>query len=120
MTDTTTEVLLELNKPTKTGRIYDLTSIDTIRLPMLGTLDFDSNSSLVDLGKVAFMVDNIRINGEQVLGDVKVLNTPFGNIAKTMLAIEGLTEYAVGGHGDISEDGVVTNFKLTHVALINK
>lgn len=77
------EVLIVLNKPTVTGRTYTANSFKNLPLNVFGFLfnDVPMDPSRIDLGKIAFAAEDIRIENDQLVADIDFLNTPCGKLA---------------------------------------
>jgi hypothetical protein len=85
------QILLTLNNPNKNGRVYSTEVIqqmldNCVNEPILGELASielyaDLNSieyQTVDTSKVSHRIDNVRIEGDNLIGDVTILKTPMG------------------------------------------
>jgi len=56
--------------------------------------------------KIAIMVESLEWNGKDLYGKAKILDTPQGQIAKTLVK-EGMIGISSRGLGTVSEDGTV-------------
>jgi hypothetical protein len=106
-------VLLEGNKKTETGRIYPVEelqkavdSYNNTNSTMLGELGgFDELK--VSLDNVSHKIDNLRIENNNIVGDVKILETPYGKIVDKIIQGYGFDSlrFCAKGSGHYSADG---------------
>lgn len=66
----------------------------------------------INMDKIALKVEALEWNGQDLYGKAKILDTPQGNIARTLIR-EGQIGISSRGLGTVSEDGSVNeNFNL--------
>lgn len=109
------------------GRIYSLNELaqvvessrDKISKGhfILGELNHPDNLS-INLANVSHCITEMYMDGNNVLGKMKLLNTPSGNIAKAL--IEGGVRLGVSsrGSGNVNDTGYVTGFSFNTVDLV--
>jgi len=88
--------LLKLNEPTITGRIYSTEAGQAIlnqwmfRHKLHGTIFGELDRSIEEgydtsLSLVSHVVENVRIEGNNMIGDIKILSTYCGKILKALI-----------------------------------
>lgn len=85
---------------------------------ILGELNHPDNLS-INLANVSHAITEIRMDGNNAIGKMKLLNTPAGNIAKAIL--EGNVRLGVSsrGTGNVNESGEVSDFSLVTVDIVS-
>lgn len=73
----------------------------------------------IDLANVSHAITEIRMDKNNAIGKMKLLNTPSGNIAKAL--IEGGIRLGVSsrGTGNVNESGEVSSFSFTTVDIVS-
>lgn len=84
---------------------------------ILGELSHPDNLS-INLANVSHMITEMRMDGNNAVGKMKILNTPSGNIVKGL--IEGGVRLGVSsrGTGNVNESGNVSDFSLVTVDVV--
>ena len=74
----------------------------------------------IDLKNVSHCITSICMDGNNVIGKMKLLNTPTGNIAKGL--IEGGVRLGVSsrGTGNVNESGNVSDFAFVTVDIVHQ
>lgn len=74
----------------------------------------------INLANVSHCITEIRMDGNNAIGKMKLLNTPSGNIAKGL--IEGGVRLGVSsrGTGNVNESGNVTDFSFVTVDIVSQ
>jgi hypothetical protein len=87
--------------------------------PIMGELAHPDNLS-INLANVSHCITEMRMDANTVVGKMKLLNTPSGNIAKSLL--EGGVKLGVSsrGAGSVGNDGVVSGFSFTTVDIVSQ
>lgn len=119
--DTKPVVLLELDTPNKNGRIYPKATIerflktrgDKPLICTMGASGFD-----VNLNHASHIVEKLYLQDNKLMANVRVLNTPMGNIAKSLINADVEMEFVVAGYAQIGLNGVVDTFEMTHVGVV--
>lgn len=86
----------------------------------ISRLDHPKNDSTLLLSEACHIIEDLKMDGNIVMGSAKILDTPQGRIAKVLID-EGI-QLAVSsrGLGSLSPDGIVgENFKLIGVDLVS-
>ena len=84
---------------------------------VLGELNHPDSLS-INLANVSHAITEVRMDGKNALGKMKLLNTPSGNIAKGL--IEGGVRLGVSsrGTGNVNESGNVSDFSFVTVDIV--
>lgn len=74
----------------------------------------------INLANVSHCITEIRMDGSNAIGKMKLLNTPSGNIAKGL--IEGGVRLGVSsrGTGNVNESGNVSDFSFVTVDIVSQ
>ncbi len=85
--------------------------------PLLGEIGIPSTSGVaVALDRISHEVDSIFIEGDNVMATINVLDTPMGDVLKTLLTLEPRSVgLAPRGLGTVDEDGNIDDYKLITV-----
>lgn len=109
------------------GRVYPATQIkqavDLIQKkiaeghPIPGELNHP-NDLAINLERVSHIITDIRMEGNNAVGKAKLLNTPMGNIAKSLM--EGGLPLGVSsrGTGNVNESGEVSDFSFVTMDIV--
>ena len=86
---------------------------------ILGELNHPDTLS-INLANVSHCITQIRMEGNNAMGKMKLLNTPSGNIAKAL--IEGGVRLGVSsrGTGNVNEGGEVGDFAFVTVDIVSQ
>lgn len=110
------------------GRVYPVNEIAKaveesqakIRAGMfiMGELNHPDTLS-INLANVSHAITEIRMDGQNAVGKMKLLNTPVGNIAKAI--IEGGVRLGVSsrGTGNVNEGGDVSDFSFVTMDIVS-
>ena len=74
----------------------------------------------INLANVSHAITEVRMDGNNAMGKMKLLNTPSGNIAKGL--IEGGVRLGVSsrGTGNVNESGKVADFSFVTVDIVSQ
>jgi hypothetical protein len=70
----------------------------------------------IDLYNVSHQITNLRVQGDTVVADIKVLKTPQGEILKGLL--EDI-DFRTRGYATLSADGVVSDYQLVSIDAVS-
>jgi len=110
------------------GRIYQLIEMQKVVEEasrkiasgqlIMGELQHPDNIK-INLEKVSHAITEMRMDGNNVVGKMKLLNTPTGNIAKAIM--EGGVRLGVSsrGTGSVGTDGRVSGFSFVTVDIVD-
>ena len=80
----------------------------------------DETGLSVNFERVSHMITGVRIEGNNVVGDIKVLDTPMGNILKQLMEFHGSGfRLGVRGIGTVNDQNVCTDFEIVSVDILN-
>jgi len=105
---------MEFDKSNRNGRIYRKEDFfgKEFKNYYYGELDPDIfDGEIVNMIKISHVVDNVHIDEDNLVGDIKILDTPRGKIVKDILN-SGHSLY-IGSRGKgIIKNGIVENYEL--------
>lgn len=86
-------------------------------LTVLGELDHPEELS-INLDRVSHMITDMWMEGNNGYGKLKVMNTPCGNIAKSLLEAGAKLGVSSRGSGNVAEGGEVSDFDIVTVDIV--
>ncbi len=129
---------MTLGVPNKNGRLYThdvISKAVAVYTAKINGLDhnakfggfmgeLDKSTGMLDLSKITHFVESIRIEGDEVIAKIQVLNTRHGQILQGMLDQDDV-EFRTGGHCDYAPrtaSGILTvrNFTLLGIHALPK
>lgn len=120
-------ILMQSEVKNGNGRIYPITEIakavDFVNEKIkdgngvCGELNHPDNLS-IDLKNVSHIITEMRMDGNNAIGKCKLLNTPSGQIARSLL--EGGVRLGVSsrGTGNVTTEGLVEDFAFVTVDIV--
>lgn len=112
----------KLDEPNKNGVVYTseemARAIQEREQPVLGQLGA-LQDGMVDLTKVTHQFSNLAVEDGWLVGELKVLSTPYGPTLQQLMDANDIA-FRVSGLGRVGDDGVVTEFKLISVGAVLK
>lgn len=112
--------ILVADKPNSNGRIYPQAALDSCiaeeakRKPLLGVIGMDEVMGM-ELGKVSHIAENLRMQGDTLVADIRVVDTPAGK-QLVELYKSGLITFRSSGFGKIGADGkTIENYELISI-----
>lgn len=108
-------LLLKMNHKNKNGRIYPkITVEEAIQNPIIqeqlatrtfyGSFDPPQATTEIDLEKVSHVITKIFFEGDDVYGDLELLDTPAGRLVKELLESGSTIGLALTGSGNLVYD----------------
>jgi hypothetical protein len=85
--------------------------------PILGELDHPSELS-INLDRVSHIITEMWLDGADGYGKLKIVNTPMGNIARTLLLSGVKLGVSSRGSGNVADDGSVSDFEIITVDIV--
>lgn len=122
-------IMMQAELKNGNGRVYPLAEITRAvdeaakRIKeghyILGELNHPDVLS-IDLKNVSHCITEVKMDGNNAVGKMKLLNTPTGNIAKGL--IEGGVRLGVSsrGTGNVNESGGVSDFSFVTVDIVSQ
>lgn len=84
---------------------------------LLGELDHPQTLT-INLDRVSHVITELRMDGNNVHGKAKLVNTPMGNIAKELIRAGFQPGVSSRGAGTVNESGGVTGFQFVTVDIV--
>lgn len=116
-------VILQANKPTLTGHIYPLEALenclkDFVPNTMFGRICYPGQqlSTLIRLGNVSHMVEDLKIENDCLLAKIKVLETPHGLLLKDMAKVKP-PRFITFGLGHANEYNIIDSKSYSLVTI---
>ena len=120
-------IFMKGNVKNRNGRNYPMNEIQAaVTLGMqrinetngiFGELDHPQTLS-INLDRISHVITDLRVEGNNAIGKAKLLNTPMGNIAKTLAESGVMLGVSSRGAGQVNEDGGVTGFNFVTVDIV--
>jgi len=79
-----------------------------VKWPLYGELDMPNNFD-ISMKNVSHEIFNVRFINNNIIADIKILDTPSGKILKENL---GLYEFRPRGVGKVSDTGIVSGYHI--------
>lgn len=120
-------IVMQADVQNRNGRIYPMTEMANAVNSMsrsikeyggvFGELDHPADRISINLDRVSHVITEVYMDGPNVMGKMKILDTPVGLIAKE-LAKSGV-RYGVSSRGTgVVSEGLVSNFNLQTIDLV--
>lgn len=120
-------IVMQADIQNRNGRIYPMNEMMNAVTAMntsikeyggvFGELDHPADRISINLDRVSHVITEVRMDGANVMGKMKLLDTPVGLIAKE-LAKSGV-RYGVSSRGTgVVSEGMVSNFALQTIDLV--
>lgn len=99
--------ILECDKPNKNGRIYPKELFEkgvNDSKTVYGKIGMVEGDGVIDLSKISHKVDFIQLEGDILVGELTILDTPEGKILKDMNSMNGVdisNNFRPAGMGNI-------------------
>ena len=120
-------VFMQAGIKNRNGRVYDLNEMSaqvkqantkiSETNGILGELDHP-NTLNINLDRVSHVISELYLNGQNVMGKAKLLETPMGLIAKQLLNAGVLLGVSSRGAGNVNESGMVQGFNFVTVDIV--
>jgi len=121
-----TGVVMQADIKNRNGRLYPLQEISkavkhsqfTIKEnQMMGELDHPSGLQ-INLDRVSHLITQLDMQGSNAVGRLKILDTPCGRIAKSLIESGVRVACSSRGAGNVNDTGLVEGFMLTTIDLV--
>lgn len=109
------------------GRVYPRTEIERAvesvrgRLrkgeTVLGELDHPEELQ-INLDRVSHIITDMHCEGSNGIGKLKIIDTPMGNIARSLLKAGAKLGVSSRGSGNVNESGKVSDFDIVTVDIV--
>lgn len=77
------------------------------------------NTMTINLDRVSHIITELRIDGANAYGKMKIVDTPCGMITKALLDGGAKLGVSSRGTGNLSESGVVSNFVFSTIDIVS-
>lgn len=84
---------------------------------VLGELDHPEELQ-INLDRVSHIITEMQVNGADGFGKLKLIDTPMGNIARTLLKAGARLGVSSRGSGNVNESGHVSDFDIITVDIV--
>lgn len=111
----------------RNGRLYPINEIQAAVISIqqrikesngvFGELDHPQSLS-VSLDRISHVITEISMAGNNAIGKCKLLSTPMGNIAKTLVESGVSIGVSSRGAGEVGETGLVSSFTISTIDLV--
>lgn len=111
----------------RNGRIYPLSEIAQAvnslsqkimeTRGVMGELDHPNTLS-INLDRVSHVITDVRMEGSNAIGKMKLLDTPMGSIAKKLVEAGVAIGVSSRGAGNVNESGQVSGFNVITVDIV--
>ena len=109
------------------GRVYPRTEIEraveSVRTRLskgetvLGELDHPEELQ-INLDRVSHIITDMHCEGSNGIGKLKIIDTPMGNIARSLLKAGAKLGVSSRGSGNVNESGKVSEFDIVTVDIV--
>jgi hypothetical protein len=76
------------------------------------------NTMTINLDRVSHIITELRVEGANAYGKMKIVDTPCGMIAKALLDGGAKLGVSSRGTGNLSESGIVSNFVFSTIDIV--
>lgn len=120
-------VFMQAEMKNRNGRVYPLSemvsALATVNKQIqenngiFGELDHPETLT-INLKNISHVITELKMDGNNVIGKAKLLETPMGLIAKELVKSGVRTGVSSRGAGNVSHDGIVEGFNLITVDIV--
>lgn len=120
-------VFMQASIKNRNGRLYPISELAVAvksaeqrikeQNGLLGELDHPQTLS-INLDRVSHVITGLKLEGNNVVGKAKLINTPMGNIAKELIKSGWLPGVSSRGAGSVNEGGGVSGFQFVTVDIV--
>lgn len=120
-------IFMQASIKNRNGRLYPINELSTAvksaesrikeQNGLLGELDHPQTLS-INLDRVSHVITGLKLEGTNVMGKAKLLNTPMGSIAKELIKSGWMPGVSSRGAGTVNEAGGVSGFQFVTVDIV--
>jgi hypothetical protein len=120
-------LFIQGNVKNQNGRIYPASEIEravnTIvsriskEETILGELDHPEELQ-INLDRVSHIITEMKMEGANGMGKLKIIDTPMGNIARSLLKSGAKLGVSSRGSGNVGDDGNVSDFDIVTIDIV--
>ena len=121
-------VFMQAEQKNRNNRVYPLgemcTAVSAINEHIkeyggvFGELDHPENRLSIAMDRISHVITEMYMDGNNVIGKAKLLDTPMGLIAKEIAKSGARYGVSSRGYGQVNESGTVSGFKLVTVDIV--
>jgi hypothetical protein len=122
-------IMMQGNVVNGNRRVYDPTELNKVvqesmqkiqsGFPIMGELNHPSDLA-INPYNVSHIITEMRMNGNDVVGKMKLLKTPAGDIARAIMEGGGRLGVSSRGTGSVDGNGKVTGFSFVTVDIVSQ
>jgi hypothetical protein len=120
-------LFIQCDTKNQNGRVYPKSEIEraveSVRSRLgtgetvLGELDHPEELQ-INLDRVSHIITDMSVDGSDGLGKLKIIDTPMGNIARSLLKAGAKLGVSSRGSGNVNESGQVSDFDIVTVDIV--
>ncbi len=120
-------IFMQASIKNRNGRLYPINELASavktaeVRIKeqhgLLGELDHPQTLT-INLDRVSHVITELKLEGSNVTGKAKLINTPMGNIAKELINAGFRPGVSSRGAGTVNESGGVSGFQFVTVDIV--
>lgn len=121
-------IMIQSECRNRNGRVYPKAIIEReikkysdekiVRKQSVGTLDHGDTPN-IDLDRISHVIESLQMDGNNGLGVAKLIDTPCGRIAMTLVREGIVLGMSTRGVGSLENDKVKDDFQLISIDLVN-
>lgn len=121
-------IFMQAEQKNRNGRTYPLSEMTTAVASMnehiklygglFGELDHPADRLTIAMDRISHVITELYMDGNNVIGKAKLLDTPMGEIAKSISRSGARYGVSSRGAGQVNESGEVSGFRLVTIDLV--
>lgn len=121
-------VFMQAEQRNRNGRIYPMNEMVQAVTSMnehitqygglFGELDHPADRLTIAMDRISHVITEVKLDGNNVIGKAKLLDTPMGLIAKEIARSGARYGVSSRGAGQVNENGTVSNFRVITVDIV--
>lgn len=120
-------IFMQAVQRNRNGRVYPITELSRAVETAMGQIkqtnglfgELDHPNTLtINLDRISHVITEMRMDGNNVYGRAKLLNTPMGQIAKELTRSGVLLGVSSRGAGQVNESGEVSQYQFVTVDIV--
>lgn len=121
-------IFMQAEQRNRNGRIYPLSEMSAAVASMnahikeygglFGELDHPADRLTISMDRISHVITELYMNGNNVIGKAKLLDTPVGLIAKEIAKSGARYGVSSRGAGQVNESGQVSGFRLVTIDIV--
>lgn len=121
-------IFMQAEQKNRNGRVYPISEMVTAVSSMnehikqygglFGELDHPADRLSIAMDRISHVITELYMDGNNVIGRAKLLDTPMGQIAKTIANSGARYGVSSRGAGQVNESGTVSGFRLVTIDIV--